>query len=143
MAQADALADGPLPDRVSDPGKALASGGSTGRPRIIVSPGPWERVPVDELEGLNPPAASVDEAGERLACQRRMLRDLLDAIAFDREPVSSGRDGLIALELVMAVWQSHRERRPVALPMAQREHPLSRWLADETETQERLVGARR
>jgi len=43
----------------------------------------------------------------------------------------------------MAVWQSHRERRPVTLPMAQREHPLSRWLAEETEAHERLVGAGR
>jgi bile acid-coenzyme A ligase len=30
---------------VSDPGKAIASGGSTGRPKIIISPGPWARVP--------------------------------------------------------------------------------------------------
>jgi predicted dehydrogenase len=114
-----------------------------GHHRGPLGAGSWERVPVDELEGLSPPATSLDEAGERLACQRRMLRDLLDAIAFDREPVSSGRDGLIALELVMAVWQSHRERRPVALPMAQREHPLSRWLADEAEAKDRPVGARR
>ena len=33
--------DSPLPDKVSDPGRALASGGSTGRPKIIVSPGRW------------------------------------------------------------------------------------------------------
>lgn len=43
--QLTALDAGPLPDRVSDPGKALASGGSTGRPKIIINPGPWARVP--------------------------------------------------------------------------------------------------
>ncbi|MGO4675494.1 AMP-binding protein [Bosea sp. 2YAB26] len=35
----------PVPDRVAHPGKATASGGSTGRPKIIVYPHPWVRVP--------------------------------------------------------------------------------------------------
>ena len=34
-----------MPDRVADPGVALASGGSTGRPKIIVSPGPIGAIP--------------------------------------------------------------------------------------------------
>jgi bile acid-coenzyme A ligase len=33
------------PDRVAAPGKAICSGGSTGRPKIIVDPTPWEFVP--------------------------------------------------------------------------------------------------
>jgi len=41
----------PLPDVVSTPGKAIASGGSTGRPKIIVEPQPWARVP-GELGGI-------------------------------------------------------------------------------------------
>jgi bile acid-coenzyme A ligase len=40
---ADACDDGPLPDRIANPGRALASGGSTGRPKIIIGPGPWAR----------------------------------------------------------------------------------------------------
>ncbi len=93
--------------------------------------GPWEEIPVDEGAGLTPAArAPLDAQGERLACQRRMLRDLLDAINEDREPYSSGREGRAALELVMAVWQSQREGRPVRLPLAQREHPLEAWLAE-------------
>jgi bile acid-coenzyme A ligase len=45
MRRADVLSADPLPDRISDPSRALASGGSTGRPKIIVSPGPSARVP--------------------------------------------------------------------------------------------------
>jgi bile acid-coenzyme A ligase len=43
--QARALSDAPLPDRVAQPGKLIASGGSTGRPKIIVDPNPWAKVP--------------------------------------------------------------------------------------------------
>jgi predicted dehydrogenase len=92
----------------------------------------WERIPVDEGADLAPPlGVPPDRPGERLACQRRMLRDLLDAIAEGREPAASGQDGRAALELVMASWQSQREHRPVSLPLARREHPLERWLAEE------------
>jgi bile acid-coenzyme A ligase len=38
-------ATGGLPDWISVPGKAIASGGSTGRPKIIVDPAPWARRP--------------------------------------------------------------------------------------------------
>jgi bile acid-coenzyme A ligase len=37
--------DAPLPDRIPHPGKAIGSGGSTGRPKIIVDPAPLARVP--------------------------------------------------------------------------------------------------
>lgn len=33
--------DGPVPDCIPQPGRAIASGGSTGRPKIIVDPRPW------------------------------------------------------------------------------------------------------
>ncbi len=42
---AEAYDDAPLPDRISDPGRALASGGSTERPKIIIAPGPLVAVP--------------------------------------------------------------------------------------------------
>jgi bile acid-coenzyme A ligase len=45
LTRLDAFDDGPLEDRISNPGKAIPSGGSTGRPKIIVTPGPWARVP--------------------------------------------------------------------------------------------------
>lgn len=41
-----------LPPVTSDPGLALASGGSTGRPKLIVTPGPWGTLPWDFLAGI-------------------------------------------------------------------------------------------
>ncbi|MFI6284262.1 AMP-binding protein [Streptomyces sp. NPDC051018] len=48
-----------LPDTVSHPGKAIASGGSTGTPKIIVDPRPWSA----------DPERAVGELGERLGFQ--------------------------------------------------------------------------
>jgi bile acid-coenzyme A ligase len=45
------LSDHPLQDIVPLPGKSIGSGGSTGRPKIIVDPRPWARVP-GQLNGL-------------------------------------------------------------------------------------------
>ena len=45
------VAADPLPDVISNPGKAIPSGGSTGRPKVIVEPGPWARTP-GKLDGL-------------------------------------------------------------------------------------------
>lgn len=52
-----ALADGPLPERIPHPGKAIGSGGSTGRPKIIVNPQPWMRFP--DLAGNIGPVESL------------------------------------------------------------------------------------
>jgi predicted dehydrogenase len=87
----------------------------------------WEQIPVDEFAGLEPPVGRRDAAGERLALQRRLLRDFLQAIVEDRAPRSSGYDARHALELAMAVWESHWEGRPVTLPLHERAHPLARW----------------
>ena len=40
-----AISDTALPDITAHPGKAIGSGGSTGRSKIIVDPNPWARVP--------------------------------------------------------------------------------------------------
>jgi bile acid-coenzyme A ligase len=42
----------PLDPVVCDPGLALATGGSTGRPKLIVTPGPWGELPWDFLSGI-------------------------------------------------------------------------------------------
>jgi len=84
---------------------------------------PWERIAVDELAGLTPPVTIDGVAGERQALQRRLLRDFLAAIEGGRDPGSSGRHGVAALELSIAVWESHRAGRPVALPLPERAHP--------------------
>lgn len=37
--------EGPLPSVIANPGKAICSGGSTGRPKIIIDDRPWQKVP--------------------------------------------------------------------------------------------------
>ncbi|MFM7149525.1 MAG: gfo/Idh/MocA family oxidoreductase, partial [Gemmataceae bacterium] len=53
-----------------------------------------------------------------------IVKDLLEAIAKDRQPLSSVYDGRAALEMILAVYESHRQGQPVALPLTNREHPL-------------------
>jgi bile acid-coenzyme A ligase len=51
---ADTYPEAPLPDKVPNPGKAMGSGGSTGRPKIIVNPGPMAWHPGDVVAALGP-----------------------------------------------------------------------------------------
>lgn len=46
------FSDASLPDVIAVPGKAIASGGSTGRPKIIVDPSPWAKYPGQWLDAL-------------------------------------------------------------------------------------------
>jgi bile acid-coenzyme A ligase len=50
----DRYPDAPLPDIIPNPGKAMGSGGATGRPKIIVTPGPWSWPPGALVNLLNP-----------------------------------------------------------------------------------------
>lgn len=72
--------------------------------------------------------AGYDDATPAVTRCYHMIRDLIQAIEEDREHISSGRDGLIALEAVMAVYTSHRLGGPVTFPLAERRHPLDMWL---------------
>jgi predicted dehydrogenase len=51
--------------------------------------------------------------------------DWLEAIAKDREPECSGRNGAWAVEMVMAVYQAALSGRRVTFPLAQRTHPFT------------------
>jgi predicted dehydrogenase len=54
-----------------------------------------------------------------------IVADLMDAIEKDREPLGSIRDGRAALEMILAVYESHKQEKPVDLPMKNRRHPLA------------------
>lgn len=54
-----------------------------------------------------------------------IANDLIDAIEKDRPPLDSLADGRAALEMILAVYESHRLERPVDLPLKNRKHPLS------------------
>jgi predicted dehydrogenase len=54
-----------------------------------------------------------------------IARDLIEAIEKDRQPLGSIYDGRAALEMILAVYESHRLKAPVNLPLANRKHPLT------------------
>jgi predicted dehydrogenase len=56
-----------------------------------------------------------------------IVNDLIEAIEKDREPLDSVADGRAALEMILAVYESHRQERPVDLPLKNRKHPLVGW----------------
>lgn len=56
-----------------------------------------------------------------------IVQDLMAAIEQDRQPLGSVYDGRATLEMIMAVYESQRQNKPVELPMKKREHPLSMW----------------
>ena len=55
-----------------------------------------------------------------------IVNDLIEAIEKDRPPLDSLADGRAALEMILAVYESHRLERPVELPLKNRKHPLAR-----------------
>lgn len=54
-----------------------------------------------------------------------VVLDLFEAIEKDRPPVCSAADGRAAVEMVMAVYESHRLDGLVDLPLKTRDHPLA------------------
>ena len=82
---------------------------------------PWQGASGWEPLALG--AAGIHQAGNRLA-----IEDLIAAIDADREPLSSARDARAALEMIHGVYASQLEGRRIAVPLADRSHPLERLL---------------
>jgi predicted dehydrogenase len=55
-----------------------------------------------------------------------IANDLIEAIEKDRQPLASMYDGRAALEMIMSVYESHRLKAPVQLPLENRDHPLKK-----------------
>jgi hypothetical protein len=53
------------------------------------------------------------------------VKDLLAAIAEDRDPECSVYEGRMTVEMISAVFESHRVRGPVTFPLKTRENPLA------------------
>jgi predicted dehydrogenase len=54
-----------------------------------------------------------------------IARDLIAAIEQDRQPLGGVYDGRAALEMILAVYESHRLKGAVPLPLQNRRHPLT------------------
>jgi predicted dehydrogenase len=80
----------------------------------------WKRISsggVGKPEGLS---ESNHSFGNRL-----IALDLIRAIETDTQPKGSAYDGRAALEMILGVYESHRLKGPVGLPLKNRRHPLS------------------
>jgi predicted dehydrogenase len=55
-----------------------------------------------------------------------IARDLVECVEQGRRPLGSVEDGRAALEMILAVYESHRVGGPAALPLEERTHPLGR-----------------
>jgi bile acid-coenzyme A ligase len=97
-----------LPDVVPHPGKSVGSGGSTGRPKIIVDPSRWERDPEDLFGVL----------GFRVGFQKARVQ-LVPGPVFHNMPFSWSHYGLFAGQRVI-VMQKFDARRMLDLIEAER-----------------------
>jgi predicted dehydrogenase len=70
--------------------------------------------------------AEVESANPRAARYAPIVDDLLLAVEENREPKVSLRDGLLCLEMLQAVYESHLRASRVTFPLQNREHPLNR-----------------
>ncbi|NLC57487.1 MAG: Gfo/Idh/MocA family oxidoreductase [Armatimonadetes bacterium] len=71
------------------------------------------------------PAPEWEAAPRKLLFGNQILaRDLIAAVEGQREPLASGADAVAALEMIVGVYTAHLAGARVALPLAQRSHPL-------------------
>jgi len=80
----------------------------------------WKRISsigIDKPEPLKYPG--LDYGNHLIAL------DLIRAIETDTQPKGGMYDGRAALEMIMAIYESHRLKSPVELPLKNRRHPLS------------------
>jgi predicted dehydrogenase len=81
----------------------------------------WQNVTtagVDKVELLKP------EGGPLNPGNVAAVNDLLDAIEQNREPKCGVIDARASIEMILAVFESHRAGGPVKLPLENRKHPL-------------------
>ena len=64
-----------------------------------------------------------------------MYRMFVRAMENDTQPPSSGEEARWAFEMIMGIYQSHREGgRRIELPLSDRKHPLEQWLKSEKDS---------
>jgi predicted dehydrogenase len=84
------------------------------------SKAPWQEITSAGLGKPEPLAVKELDNGNIL-----IVNDLIEAIEKDRAPLDSIHDGRSALEMILAVYESHRLERLVELPLKNRKHPLT------------------
>ena len=80
----------------------------------------WEKITSAGIGQPEPRTDGTYEGGHVAA-----ITDLIDAIEKDRETKCSARDCTAIVEMIAAVFESHRLSKPVELPLKTRVNPLS------------------
>ena len=58
-----------------------------------------------------------DPAAISFENHQRQIEDLLEAIEEDRDPLVDGREARKSVEIILAIYRSAQEGRPVSLPL--------------------------
>ena len=82
--------------------------------------GDWQTITSAGINQPEPITASGYDGGNPAAA-----RDLMEAIQQDRQPLCSMYEARGAIEMVLAVFESHRLDAPVRMPLDCRENPLA------------------
>jgi hypothetical protein len=80
----------------------------------------WQTINSTGLETAETLKASGYEGGNPAAAS-----DLIAAIEEDRQPKCGILDARAAIEMIMAIFESHRLGKIVSLPLKNRRHPLA------------------
>jgi predicted dehydrogenase len=80
----------------------------------------WEKITSAGIDEPEPRTDGTYEGGHVAA-----ITDLIDAIEKDRPTKCTARDCTAVIEMIAAVFESHRVARPVELPLKTRVNPLS------------------
>jgi predicted dehydrogenase len=80
----------------------------------------WKRISSDGIDKPEPVSDPSHRHGNRL-----IALDLIRAIEAGSRPKGSMYDGRAALEMILAIYESHRQNAPVSLPLRNRRHPLT------------------
>lgn len=91
--------------------------------RPVKEPRAWQII---STAGLGQPEPQV-EAVKDVMAHLTAGRDLMAAIRENRQPLCSARDARVTVEMIAAVFESHRQNgQRVTLPLADRGNPLAR-----------------
>ena len=80
----------------------------------------WENVSSAGL-GKKEPLPTEDHGAGQPPGRARVAR----AIDENRQPIGNIYDGRAAMEMIVAIFESHRLQKPVPLPLANRQNPLA------------------
>ncbi len=89
-------------------------------PRWLGAKAKWQTI---TSQGLNQSEPLIEQGLH--AGNVWIVQDLIHAIEADRQPLGSIYDGRAALEMILAVYESHRLNGPVPIPLKNRQHPLT------------------